>query len=283
MHAFHSNWTGPFFAKYPHGKYEVEDFELLTTIISALKWQELNGDIEMITDKKGARYYSELGLTDLWNKGIDESLEEIDTSIDGSTFWAAGKLYALSKQKMPCVMLDTDFIIWEDLNEELKKHDVTVIHKETLSPDVYPDGNCFVMNEHYTYPVKWDWTQLPCNTAFTFFNDIAFKDYYVSEALRFMKAAKGVDPLIYMVFAEQRMLAMCAKEKNIDIFAFATLDELFSSHQTKFTHIWGHKRHLRAFPNARHAFCKRCIDRIRKDYPSFYPRLLTMEIFQNYI
>ncbi|MDO5566424.1 MAG: hypothetical protein Q4G59_07180, partial [Planctomycetia bacterium] len=112
MRAFHSNWTRPFFSRHV-GTYYIEDFELLTTILSALKWQEVNGDIEMITDKVGAAYYKKLGIEKIWNLGIDDSLEsKMNKPIDPNTFWAAGKLYALQKQSGPCVMLDTDFIIW---------------------------------------------------------------------------------------------------------------------------------------------------------------------------
>ena len=38
--AFHSNWTTPFFKMNPNKEYYIEDFEILTTIISALKWRE---------------------------------------------------------------------------------------------------------------------------------------------------------------------------------------------------------------------------------------------------
>ena len=40
MRAFHSTWTGPFF-KSQKGDFYVEDFELLTTILSALKWSRI--------------------------------------------------------------------------------------------------------------------------------------------------------------------------------------------------------------------------------------------------
>ena len=48
--AFHSNWTTPFFKMNPNKEYYIEDFEILTTIISALKWREKNGSINMVTD-----------------------------------------------------------------------------------------------------------------------------------------------------------------------------------------------------------------------------------------
>ena len=47
---FHSNWTRPFFTLNKDKEYFIEDFEILTTILSALKWREFNGSIKMITD-----------------------------------------------------------------------------------------------------------------------------------------------------------------------------------------------------------------------------------------
>ena len=98
MRAFHSNWTKPFLCKHI-GEYYIEDFELLTTILSALKWQQYNGDIQMVTDEIGAAYYRKLGIENIWNLGIDDTLEEKMTEdINPLTFWAAGKIYALEKQ-----------------------------------------------------------------------------------------------------------------------------------------------------------------------------------------
>ena len=44
--AFHSNWTSPFFIQNNLNEYYIEDFEILTTILSALKWRQNNGSIK---------------------------------------------------------------------------------------------------------------------------------------------------------------------------------------------------------------------------------------------
>ena len=103
--AFHSNWTTPFFKMNPNKEYYIEDFEILTTIISALKWREKNGSIKMVTDEIGANYYRRLGIDSIWDLGIDISLEGINNNIDSNLFWAAGKIYALKNQEAPCVMI----------------------------------------------------------------------------------------------------------------------------------------------------------------------------------
>lgn len=283
MRAFHSNWTQPFFKK-QKGAYYIEDFELLTTILSALKWQEVNGDIQMVTDSIGAAYYKRIGIERVWNLGIDDSLEsKMEQTLDPTTFWAAGKIYALEKQSGPCAMLDTDFIIWEALEEALLKHDVAIIHRETLEDEVYPAKEKLKMYDSYSYPEEWDWTLKACNTALACFNNEAFKAHYVKESIRFMKGVEGEDPLIYMVFAEQRLLAMCAEEKKIDLFSFSNTEALFDARQTRFTHIWGYKQYIRSHPSARNSFCRRCIKRIKQDFPSYYPLIYNIESLNAYL
>ena len=283
MRAFHSNWTKPFFEKHT-GEYYIEDFELLTTILSALKWQELNGDIEMITDEIGAAYYKKIGLEKIWNLGIDDSLEKnMKHHLKPSTFWAAGKLYALEKQTGPCIMLDTDFIVWESLEHVLLKHDVAVIHREALQESVYPPKERLKVHPNYQYPKSWNWSVEPCNTAFTCFNHLEFKNHYVKQALHFMQHVEEEDPLIYMVFAEQRLLAMCAEKKEIDLFQLSTLDALFKSGQKAFTHIWGYKRMLMNDLKVRTHFCKRCVTRIKQDYPDIFPLLYEVESLAPYL
>lgn len=283
MRAFHSNWTKPFLVRHT-GSYFIEDFELLTTILSALKWQSIGGDIQMITDSIGATYYKNLGIEKIWNLGIDDSLEQnMDKKLNPNTFWAAGKIYALEKQSGSCVMLDTDFIVWENLEEVLCQHDLAVIHREALQEEVYPPKEKLKMLKSYHYPEKWDWSLQACNTAFAFFKEDALRTHYVKESIRFMKGVEGEDPLIYMVFAEQRLLAMCAAEKGIDIFALSNIDELFHSKQTLFTHVWGYKKQIRSNKKAREQFCRRCIKRIKKDFPSYYPLLERIDCLQVYL
>ena len=106
MQAFASNWTRPYAVRCPDRPYAMTDFDLLTTVLSALVWRRENGSIRMITDDTGAQYYRSLGLTDLWDGGIFTYLNDIPSSIDPCTFWAAGKLYALAATPAPCVMLE---------------------------------------------------------------------------------------------------------------------------------------------------------------------------------
>ena len=123
---FHSNWTRPFFTLNKDKEYFIEDFEILTTILSALKWREFNGSIKMITDIQGAEYYKKLGIEDIWDLGIDTVLENIPQSINPNVFWAAGKIYAMNYEKTPFAMIDTDFIVWSSVETLFKNKELCV-------------------------------------------------------------------------------------------------------------------------------------------------------------
>ena len=239
IEAFHSNWTAPFLRANPNKNYYIDDFEILTTIISALKWRENNGSIKMITDDIAADYYKKLGIDTIWDLGIDVSLNKINNDIDSNIFWAAGKIYALKGQKSPCVMIDTDFIVWDNIENLLLQSEISVIHKEKIISSVYPNKDYFNMNNNYLFDENFDWSVLPSNTAFAYISNNEFKDYYTSESIKFMKnVINNNDKITNMVFAEQRLLSMCAERKKIKINEIMTLEELFNENQKLFTHTW---------------------------------------------
>lgn len=269
MQAFASNWTRPFRVFHPQQRYTLPDYELLTTILSALLWRRYNGSIRMITDSVGAAYYTSLGLASLWDDGMSCELDCIPQSIDPATFWAAGKLYALAAVSAPCVMIDTDFLVWSDIRERLSGHDLRVIHTEPLIPDIYPAPERFVLSPDYTFPADWDWTLPACNTALSYFGNEELRKTYLRQSFAFMHAARGQDPLIYMVFAEQRLLSMCAHAMHIPICPLSTSENLFASDQTDFTHVWGFKQAMSEHPALHTAFCQKCADRITRDYPQY--------------
>lgn len=284
MLAFHTNWTTPFFSTSNSKKYYVEDFEILTTILSALKWRQYNGSIKMVTDNVGACYYKNLGIEQIWDLGIDTSLTK-DTmkDIDPFLFWAAGKIYALSMQQTPCVMIDTDFIVWQSLIDELSKFEVSTIHNEAIYDDVYPYKDKFYMKPSYEFDSDWDWSVLPCNTAFTCIANTSFKDYYTYESIRFMKnVVYGEGRVANMVFAEQRMISMCAKKMGIEIHCISDLSTLATNKQNSFTHTWGYKDIMRNDFSKRNEFCIKCIARIIKDFPEYEKMISEIDEVYNY-
>jgi hypothetical protein len=282
MNAFHTNWTQPFFVRNPGRAYSLPDYELLTTVLSALEWRRYNGSIKMITDAAGADYYRSLGIAHIWDRGIDNSLDRlIDGAVSPLPFWAAGKLFALQAEAAPCVMLDTDFIVWEPIAGELSGAVLAVIHREELSNGCYPDKSFFDMSGGYEFPLEWDWQALPCNTAFLYIADGSFKTGYTAESIRFMRHVRHArDIIVEMVFAEQRLLAMCAGARNIPITALLDMRRL--EEQDRFTHVWGLKSELNARPDTRRHFCASCARRILRDFPQEAARLRRISCLETY-
>ena len=195
MKAIHVNSTLPFFVKHKDGGYFIEDFTLYNTVISALQWRKLNGDIFMCTDSIGAAYYKKLGIESVWN-GILEIIPDDMEGINPEMFWAAGKLLALREMDEPVALVDEDFIVWKKL--DLSRTAVTCAHREDLMPDVYPDPDCF--GADFPLMERLDKSVLPCNTAFLYIPDNSFRQLYVNQSLGFMKSAQSCgDYLCHMV------------------------------------------------------------------------------------
>lgn len=282
MRVFHAFWSAPNRLR-NGGGIVFPDYELLTMMLSALTWREKNGSIRMVTDDAGAAFFACAGLDALWDGGLDASLDALPPSLDARLFWAAGKLEALRRTEAPCVMLDTDLILWNCV-DAFCTDGVTVAHREALAPEVYPDPRtAFLLEEGYVFPPEWDFSLPAANTAFLYLPDNALKRYYTDEAFRFMSALRSpdADPTVAMCFAEQRILPMCAAAKGYAVRSL--LDERALDEQSLATHLWGEKRALAASPERRVAYCLGCVTRILHDFPAWTNVLAQNEQTRRYL
>lgn len=266
MEAFHSFWTKPG-RKKNNGKMQVADYDLLTMILSALEWKQHNGRVVMKTDSFGAEYFQRGGLLALWD-AVDVTLDGVPGGMDPFLFWAAGKLYALQSMTCPCVMIDTDLILWKDIRPRLEDRNVVAAHEEELRPSTYPDPGTFAMREGYAFPAEWDFSLRAANTAFLYIRDNDFKNTYVAHAIAFMENFTGnATPVTAMCFAEQRVLPMCVKAAGLQIGYLLRAEE--ACRQDFITHIWGFKRAMELSGEYRDWFCVKCVRRILHDFPSY--------------
>lgn len=259
------------------------DVELWTAVLSVLKWQEKNGTIKLVTDNRGAAYIEQCGLLELWDE-VEVSLDEMDKfGWDEVVFWAGAKLYALSQQKMPCVMIDLDFIVWHNIDFNIYGHDVAVIHREAINNDIYPSDKYFRFKGDWQLPTGLDWQVPACNTALAYFGSRDLVKRYCDFAFEFMAMADTSNAgLPYMVFIEQRWLAMCATVCKRKIYELASLDELWQASNQYFTHIWGHKDIFRNKPEMGNDFCRKCAQRVALDYPRQAAWLRTLPWTEKY-
>lgn len=280
MQAFHSFWSKPNKLR-NNGTIEIPDYELLVLILSALKWKSMNGTIKMITDSEGYSFFKENGLLGLWNQ-IDCSLDNIEGNVDAFLFWAAGKLYALKTVEGPCVMLDTDMIVWENIEDKLHEN-VVAAHCEELSDLVYPNPAVFDLKQEYQFPKEWDFDLNAANTAFLYLSSHEFIEYYVHSAIEFINSAnlKNIDPVVSMCFAEQRILPMCVKAKGLELDYLLDYKKL--DNQEFITHLWGYKRTLVSAHEEREAFCIKCVKRIVEEFPKWRKIILNNNKLRKYL
>lgn len=262
MDAIHILSFAPARAK---GRQEIhaDDFDLYCMALSALTWRRYNGSITLCCDNYYADYCDKLGLNDIWND-INVCVADDLEGINPLMFWAGGKLLALREISAPVAMIDTDLIIWKTLSfgEEL-----IAAHREDISDNIYPPLSFFRTRGH----ILPDFSEsvLPLNTAFLYVPDNDFKEFYTSQAISFMKSAVPCgDFLKYMVFAEQRLVAMCADYTGTPVRTLLDKDRLFYP-QSDVTHLWGAKQAMRDHPEMRADFLNKCRARLKKDFPDY--------------
>ena len=275
LNAFHTLST---MNKTLNDEFNMRDFDILTMILSTLYWRKNNGNIKLVADKQVISYVINKKLEVIWNE-----IQEIeDYDINRNMFWAGGKIFALKEQESPIVMLDTDMIVWNDISPKLKKK-VVAIHDEPIILDIYKGKDYFKMKNNYVFNDSFDWTVYPSNTALLYIEDEEFKDFYCKESIRFMRSSQDdSDTLSYMVFAEQRLLSMCAKLKKINIGYMIQYPKDLGS-QDDFTHLWGYKKALEYDESERKSFCRRCVKRILKEFPSESLLFVSEDFFYKYI
>ena len=242
----------------------MQDFDILTMILSALYWKKNNGNIDLIADEENISYVKSKSLETLW----DNIYEIPNYDINREMFWAGGKIFALREQKTPIAMIDTDMIVWSDISTKLNEK-IVAIHNEPLIPEIYKVKEYFKMKKDYKFDHRLDWNVYPSNTAFLYISDKEFKNFYCNESIRFMQSSQDdSDTLSYMVFAEQRLLSMCAKISDINIGYMINYPENLGN-QDDFTHLWGYKKVL--------------AERILKEFPKESLLFINEDFFYNYI
>ena len=269
--ALHVNWTRPTLMGNPDWKYGTDDFEIISTVLSAMLWRKFNGPIKLYTDKEGLEFYNSLGMTDLWNGGIDSTtLSRIPQSVPADIFWAAGKIYAIRKEETPFVMMDTDLMVWDSIAPYIKGRKLMAYHPEDLY-DFYLPYEQLKKPEGYTLNKKWDWSLNPYNTALTYFandEDTAnFKKAYTQQAIKFMtnNVERPEEMVSQMVFAEQRLFSMIA---NLHVgYPVPTFLDYMDQEGKPFTHLWGIKYDARSDEQVQHDLCVALGQAIRQNFP----------------
>ena len=253
---FHALSTAPYIRLNPGKAYRMDETELLTAELSARLWRRYNGPIRLLTDSPGCEYVKSTPLAEVY----DEILPMLDPrccGVDPKKYWAAGKLAALSKLPVPCVLLDMDLVVWKPL--ELSGEKLVCACVEFISDTVYPPFSFFRTTGDYAFPPEWSQEATALNTAFLYIADEELKRYYTREAFRFMLAEKESPDYwaVCMTFAEQRILGMCAEARGI------YAKRLYEMDKDSVTHIWGAKGKIQKEQDFRDFYLETCREKLR--------------------
>lgn len=253
--ACHVMLTAPQHALHGELPFSMPEHEQWVARLSALAWRRYNGPIHLFTDREGGAYFRDIGLDAVYD-AVHDDLRDL-YGLDQKKFWASGKLLALERLRAPCLILDMDLIVWGRL--PLQGAALAAAHTEHLNDEFYPGTEYFLMSPRYRFPEDWDFSAEPLNTAILYLGDDALRREYLSESFRFMRYERDTpdNGSNCMIFAEQRILAMCAARRGIRARTFLDYDDLLRPQRT-ITHTWSGKRVLNLHPEAAAAVIASC-------------------------
>lgn len=254
--AYHVLLAEPYVVRNQGKDFRMREFERLTAELSACLWRRYNGPIYLLADRQGAAYARETGM-DRFYDGIDSSLDGRSYCIDLEKYWAVGKILALLQMHAPCVVIDLDMLVWNPL--ELDGFAVAAAHTEPDEDWLYPPFSYFLMSPRYTFPSQWDPAAKPLNTSFVYFADNGLKDDYARQSIRFMQFERDTpdNGFACMIFAEQKILGMCAAAAGIQVKTFLEYGQPLER-QELMTHIWSAKRLLHWYAQAEKGYNLLC-------------------------
>ena len=237
---YHALSTGRFKTYFPDHDYRKDETQMTMAELSARFWKRFNGPIKLLTDRAGYEFFKNSPLADVY----DEILPILDTrccGINHIKYWAAAKIQALSRIPLPCAIIDMDMVVLKPL--DLSGERVVGACYEFISDATYPNWDYFELRPGYSFPPEWSEEALPINTAFLYINDEELRKNYTSESFRFMLNERETPDYwsTCMIFAEQRILGMCAESRGI--YA-KTLWDMDPSHQI-LSHFWASKGKIR--------------------------------------
>jgi hypothetical protein len=205
-------------------------------------------------------------------------------AVNPKVFWAAGKLQALLGVEGPCIALDTDAVLWDPpaIGSEL-----LALHAEDRRWSWYATGQEVFRSVGFT-DSGWDWDADPVNAGIVCYPDAGFARRYAERVMRFMvefsgrlasedAAAEdlregGCDS---MIFAEQRILALCARREGLKMGYLGQLhpSAAHMARNDRCMHLWGSKDMYRQCPEARVALVNHLIGYVQERHPDARPIL----------
>jgi hypothetical protein len=277
---FHAFWTRPHLnADVAADEQEIElwDFEALTWLVGALEIRR-HSEILLVTDTRGLSFVRKAGMEWLYNGGVSTALDSMPADINHQLFWAAGKIWAWRAVEPPCACFDTDLVLWQPLRPTAP---ALALHVEDNQWGWYRDAEAEFKRHGFDAP-DWNWALHPVNTAVACFREPELPRLYADTAFQFMRDysrsaphARGgpYDPASVccdpMIFAEQRLLPMCAAKlgQSIELLRNCTAPGGYLPGGPDVMHLWTAKMAYKICPDARVALTNFLIDHLLARHP----------------
>ena len=281
MNYYHVFWTRPYFKPGQSADSDIVlwDFELLIWLLSALQLSRY-APLRLITDKRGALAAERAGLSPFYKGGISTDLDDVPPTLNSDIFWAGGKLYAYGLMEAPWVCVDQDAVLWQPLSPRSR---VMALHREGRNWGWYNKNQESYSRFGFEGP-EWSWDVDPFNTGVIYIADEHVAQSYSRTACAFVEAysiarshAEGrlAADQDTMLFAEQRLLPMCAARHGVQVLP-VTETQLVTAclpQNPECLHLWRAKLAYKICAEARVALINWAIHLLVTRFPESRPVL----------
>ena len=226
-------------------------FELLTWVLSILKWKEYGYTTVFYCDDSTYNKMKEFGIEKLYDEINIDILEscELCGNIHFEHYWAMSKFLAYEneiKLNHNPLISDTDIIPMKDISFMLNMSDILIwSNKEYLLYNaVYPSINKLSLPDGYELPEWFTGAEKPLNTGVLHFRDTKNALEYISNVKKWVDGNENKlnnNPAASMCNPEQRMLGELAAHKGWGYFTVQPINKSIFNENAIHTH--GYKDH----------------------------------------
>lgn len=284
MKIVHSYWSKPGLANRSHsnksgGGWLHKKYEYYSWALSCLKFKEVYGNIELVTDKEGYKLLIE--TLQLPYTSVQVALDVLNDYHE--KLWAIGKLYAYSLQEEPFLHVDGDVFIWEKLGSAIETAPLAAQHQEVgfaHYKEAYNDLLTYhdyipeILTADYKKYGKID----AANAGIFGGNDLDFFKEFVLEAFNFIDQNKNsimnenVFGSRFAIMYEQYLFSCMARKKQRKINYYFSDSSTNYKQLSDFKNKYALKKytHVMDVYKKLNTHCFELENILRAEYPNYY-------------
>ncbi|WP_340199022.1 DUF6734 family protein [Ascidiimonas sp. W6] len=287
MKIVHSYWSKPSLLNEnsihkSNGGWLHKKYYYFSWALSCLKFKEIYGNIELVTDKAG--YELLINTLELPYTSVKVELDILNNYHE--KLWAIGKLHAYRIQEEPFLHVDGDVFIWEKLGASIEAASLVAQHRE-IDLAHYQDAYDDLIKYHHYIPevITQDYKKhgkIDASNAGIFGgNNIDFFQEYVKKAFDFIDnnikclENDNVFGSRFAIMYEQYLFSCMARKNQLEInyfFPDFTVDyKQLSDFKNKYapkkyTHVIDMRKKL-------NSYCFELENILRAEFPAYYYKI----------